>query len=101
MHDDGETPSQSHFRLTCSVPSRNLERPGSEPVIGSAAGHHDIGGFIEQRSDHGIAAFGDPPDLFDFARSMDPRGKAKDGGDNSRFVEAMSDIDTGAECDRH
>ncbi len=33
VHDDGETPSQSHFRLTCSVPSRDLERPVSQPVL--------------------------------------------------------------------
>jgi hypothetical protein len=57
MHYDGKTPSQGYLRIAHAVPPRDFERPGFEPIVGSASGHHDVGGFIELCADHGVAAF--------------------------------------------
>lgn len=54
MHYNGKTPSQGHVRLTRPAPPRDFERPGFEPIGGFAARHHDVGGFVERRADHGV-----------------------------------------------
>jgi hypothetical protein len=90
----------SYLRLARAVPPRDFERPGFEPIVGSASGHHDVGGFIEQCADHGVAAFRDPPD-FDFARSVNPGRETEHGRHEPGFVETMSYIDAGTECERH
>jgi hypothetical protein len=59
------------------MPSGDLESPRFKAIVSSTARHHDIGGFVKQRADHGVAAFCYPADLFDFPGSMNPGCEAE------------------------
>jgi len=96
MHDDGEAAGERHLGLAHATTTGNVQGPVFQPVVGFAPGHHDIGRFVEEPTDHAVSAFCDAADLLRFAGSINPRRQSEDGANQSGFVEAVSDIDAGA-----